>query len=47
MQKWEYLIETGIDESEMNRLGKEGWELIGIAMSYYGVLTYAFKRPIA
>lgn len=47
MQKWEYLIINVPDQAELNRLGSEGWELIGVAgtgTQYYSVRAF-LKRP--
>lgn len=32
MQKWEYKIISQFLEEAFNKLGAEGWELVGIAM---------------
>ena len=44
MQKWEYKIVTRADESEINLLGEQGWELVSVTenLSYF---TFVFKRP--
>ncbi|MDQ1611385.1 MAG: hypothetical protein QOG00_1316 [Pyrinomonadaceae bacterium] len=46
MQKWEYkMIDSyRLEESELNRLGDEGWELV--IYSYDGSY-FIFKRPKA
>jgi hypothetical protein len=44
MHKWEYMIiERGITEEELNRLGAQGWELV---LTPPGKLCFIFKRPI-
>jgi hypothetical protein len=49
MRKWEYRTLRTFDEAELNQLGAEGWELVGIAMAYVdGVGSEGraiFKRP--
>ena len=48
MQKWEYLVIEVPEQSELNKLGSEGWELIAVAgtsTEYYGVRAF-LKRPI-
>ena len=30
MKKFEYKVEYRLDESDLNRLGKQGWELVHI-----------------
>ena len=55
MKKYEYLIRTDIDtfdfpEKELNKLGEEGWELVGFERrgDFSGhITTYIFKREIA
>jgi hypothetical protein len=50
MQKWEYKIILGLPgEVELNRLGGEGWELVGVIlganpMGHSSFMAY-FKRP--
>ena len=41
MQKWEYKIVYGPDETEVNKLGEQGWELVGFDPSFHAY----FKRP--
>ena len=53
MQKWEYLIEHGIDSDDsleqLNNLGDEGWELCGelpaVDLLIGARIDYVFKRP--
>ena len=48
MQKWEYkIVEKTISESQLNELGKDGWELVAVAIkaTWIGHFFY-FKRPI-
>ena len=44
MQKWEYKMVKNImmTEDELNRLGREGWELVTYN---YDDNRYIFKRP--
>ena len=45
--KWEYKKTGVLDEISMNRLGKEGWELVAaIGFSSGATATMFFKRPI-
>ena len=48
MKKYEYLIKNDLDafdfpETEMNKLGEDGWALIGIK-TVGNKTTYFFKR---
>jgi hypothetical protein len=46
MQKWEYKVLGKVNEIEFNELGKQGWELVGIAMAVdYRYGCAVFKRP--
>jgi hypothetical protein len=50
--KWEYLTEYNhLYQGELAALGREGWELVGFAVSRDGNFSkdreYIFKRPIA
>jgi hypothetical protein len=47
MVKWEYKLTSGwLTESELNALGKDGWELIAvIVMPIDKDFEYIFKRP--
>jgi hypothetical protein len=53
MRKWEYKVTKGWPmESELNRLGAEGWELVAIGVAgtdTKGIDTVCayFKRPIS
>jgi hypothetical protein len=40
---WEYRTEKGADSVDLNALGREGWELVGVPVAGEGVLI--FKRP--
>ena len=40
--KWEY--DPGEVEDALNKLGKEGWELVSVSPSLF---TYTLKRPLA
>ena len=52
MKKFEYTVWTSFNfndagiNNELNRLGKEGWELI-IVKKYEGCQTFYLKREIA
>ncbi|NIJ39009.1 hypothetical protein FHR22_003743 [Sphingopyxis panaciterrae] len=44
---WEYLtIQNAVDDSELNKLGAEGWELVAVVSPAHFVLHYFFKRAI-
>ncbi len=49
LPKWEYLVESyeSFDErsiqSDLNRFGKEGWDLVSVSTS---LRTYIFKRLV-
>lgn len=45
---WEYkqlLAQTGPDEAELNALGAQGWELVGVVPAPSGTHLY-FKRMV-
>jgi hypothetical protein len=42
-QRWEYRAAIG---EQANALGLEGWELVHIVRSEYGVCTFHFKRRV-
>lgn len=45
--KWEYKKTGGLDETDMNELGKLGWELVAvIGYSTGSTATMFFKRQI-
>jgi hypothetical protein len=44
MQKWEYLVRTDMDESDLTRYGSQGWELIAV-VPFSDDFKYVFKRP--
>ncbi len=50
MDRWEYkvadLTKVEKDISELNRLGAEGWEAVGM-VSTWGAGGYRFVHPIA
>ena len=47
MQKWEYkVVGHTLTEAELNRLGREGWELVIITGAGTVHCTMIFKRPI-
>ena len=40
---WQYKVVFGeLDETQLNELGAQGWELVAI----YGNVYYYFKKPI-
>ncbi len=44
-QKWEYKwIKLTDADTEMNRMGEDGWELVGIMPAQWGSAV-VFKRP--
>jgi hypothetical protein len=46
MQKWEYkVVNSSLSEQELNKLGEEGWELIGVATWEPFEIKLYFKRP--
>ena len=50
MREWEYLMESDshdhpIDDEVMDKLGREGWELVAVLPRKY-MHTLIFKRPI-
>ena len=51
MQKWEYKIIALHSESDLNRLGDQGWELVGVASGAISltegaqVTSAILKRP--
>ncbi len=50
MERWEYkvadLTKVEKDISELNRLGSEGWEVVGM-VSTWGAGGFKFVHPIA
>jgi hypothetical protein len=50
MDRWEYttadLTKVGKDIGELNRLGAEGWEAVGM-VSTWGAGGFRFVHPIA
>ena len=45
-QQWEYKMTSGVSESDLNKLGEQGWELTGIQRNFdNNGATYFFKRP--
>lgn len=44
---WEYLtVQNTVDDSELNKLGAEGWELVAVVSPAHFVLHYFFKREV-
>ncbi len=41
---WEYRIAPGLAETELNRLGADGWELVAVGAAEAGPVLY-LKRP--
>jgi len=33
MKKFEYIIKYDVDETQLNKLGKKGWELVNFALT--------------
>lgn len=49
MQKWEYQIYNSDDRdiiAKLNKMGKEGWELVAVVDSGSCIKSYYFKRPV-
>lgn len=52
MTKWEYHQDHGygpMTETRMNSLGKQGWELVNVAIvreAFGHAVVHIFKRPI-
>lgn len=44
MSRWEYLMVPQISQTQANRLGAEGWELVTV-MPVELVFIWVFKRP--
>jgi len=44
MRKFEYLVAKDIYESELNRLGQQGWELICIQRDYKTTRHHYFLK---
>lgn len=48
MQTWEYkVVGHTLGETELNRLGSEGWELVIVAGAGSVNCTMIFKRPVS
>jgi hypothetical protein len=48
VQKWEYkVVGHTLAEEELNRLGREGWELVVVAGAGSVNCTMFFKRPVS
>jgi hypothetical protein len=37
-------VQNTVDDSELNKLGAEGWELVAVVSPAHFVLHYFFKR---
>ena len=44
-QQWEYMRVAGNTDTELNRLGAQGWELASTATYESGSVVFFFKRP--
>lgn len=44
--KWQYKQEYNCESMQLDRLGKDGWELIAIDSHGY-IHTFYFKRPLS
>lgn len=45
--RWEYLtVQNAVEDSELNQLGAEGWELVAVVSPAHFVLHYFFKREV-
>ena len=46
-QEWEYMtVHHEVDDSELDKNGKCGWELVAVVSRPSAPLTYFFKRPL-
>lgn len=43
---WEYSVQEYLQEADLNKIGAEGWELVGVA-THGTIPTFYFKRPVA
>ena len=41
---WEYKVENGLSEEQINQLGSEGWELVAVSSTNNQSYEF-FKRP--
>jgi len=44
-EQWEYRITLCFSESDLNKFGAEGWELVSAKLDSNGHCNYIFKRP--
>jgi hypothetical protein len=44
MAAWEYLKTS--DDSRLDELGRQGWELVAALSTHIGNATFYFKRPV-
>ena len=44
-QQWEYLKVAGNTDTDLNRLGVQGWELASTSTYESGSVVFFFKRP--
>src|SRR5262245_51903646 len=44
-EQWEYKITGCLTESELNKLGLQGWELVSVRGNEANCLNLFFKRP--
>lgn len=46
-QEWEYMtIYHEVDDDELNKNGRQGWELVAVVKEQGAPLKYFFKRPL-
>lgn len=47
MDKWEYLrANRALSQEELDKIGLEGWELVGFSATYRDYEIYIFKHKI-
>lgn len=45
-QKWQHHCEDNIHNDNLEELGDDGWEMVGVtATNFHGDFRYCFKRP--
>jgi hypothetical protein len=46
METWEYLVKENLDESDLDNVGEDGWELVAVTCNGNGTPeVFYFKRP--